>query len=60
MAYADKHLAAGEKETDLTVFSTVELHIFQTYYGGLRLDRAKDKWIVNRFALVDQICSAGL
>lgn len=56
MAYADKHLAAGQKETDLTVFSTVELHIFQTYYGGLRLNRSKDTWIVNDFALVEQIC----
>lgn len=55
-AYADKHLAAGKKETDLTVFSTVELFIFQTYYGGLRMDKAKGKWIVNDFALVDQIC----
>jgi fumarate reductase flavoprotein subunit len=55
-AYADKHLAAGQKETDLTVFSTVELHIFQTYYGGLRLNREKDKWIVGDFKLVDQIC----
>ncbi len=34
--YADKHIAAGEAETDLTLFSTVNLHIFQTYYGGLR------------------------
>ncbi len=56
LAYADKHLAAGDKETDLTVFSTVELHIFQTYYGGLRLNRDKDSWIVNDFALVEQIC----
>lgn len=56
LAYAEPRLAGGKKETDLTVFSTVELHIFQTYYGGLRLDRAKDKWIVNDFALVDQIC----
>lgn len=56
LAYADKHLSKGEKETDLTVFSTVELHIFQTYYGGLRLNREKDTWIVNDFGLVDQIC----
>lgn len=56
LAYADKHFAMGQKETDLTVFSTVELFIFQTYYGGLRMDRDKTKWIVNDFALVDQIC----
>ena len=41
MAYADKHMAAGEKETDLTVFSTPELHIFQTYYGGLRPEQGE-------------------
>ncbi len=56
MVYADKHLAAGRKETDLTVFSTVELHIFQTYYGGIRLNREKTEWIYSDFALVDQIC----
>lgn len=56
LAYADKHFAMGQKETDLTVFSTVELFIFQTYYGGLRMDRDKTKWIVNEFALVDQMC----
>ena len=56
IAYADKHFAMGQKETDLTVFSTPELFVFQTYYGGLRLDKSKDKWITNEFALVDQIC----
>jgi fumarate reductase flavoprotein subunit len=56
MAYADKHLAAGDRETDLTVFSTPELHIFQTYYGGLRLNKEKTAWVVGDFKLVDQIC----
>ena len=56
MAYADKHLAAGQKETDLTVFSTPELHIFQTYYGGLRLNKEKTAWVVGDFKLVEQIC----
>jgi fumarate reductase flavoprotein subunit len=56
MEYADKHLSAGQKETDLTVFSTVELHIFQTYYGGLRLNREKTQWVVGDFNLVDQLC----
>jgi len=54
--YADKKLAEGKRETDLTVFSTVELHIFQTYYGGIRLNRDKNEWIVSDFALIDQIC----
>jgi fumarate reductase flavoprotein subunit len=56
LAYAEKHLKAGQKETDLTVFSTPELHIFQTYYGGIRLNKTKDKWIYGDFKLVDQIC----
>ncbi|TXT43648.1 MAG: FMN-binding protein [Spirochaetes bacterium] len=56
LAYADKHFATGKKETDLTIFSTVELYVFQTYYAGLRLNINKDKWIVSDFALVDQIC----
>ena len=56
LVYADKHLSAGQKETDLTVFSTPELHIFQTYYGGIRLNKTKDKWIYGDFKLVDQIC----
>lgn len=56
LAYAEKHLKAGQKETDLTVFSTPELHIFQTYYGGIRLNKTKDKWIYGDFKLVNQIC----
>ena len=27
------------EETQLTLFSTINLHIFQTYYGGLRPER---------------------
>ncbi|MDO4547399.1 MAG: FAD-dependent oxidoreductase [Clostridia bacterium] len=56
MEYANAHLAAGELETDLTVFSTVELHIFQTYYGGLRLSNDKTKWIYSDYELVKQMC----
>ena len=56
MAYADEKMAAGAAETDLTLFSTVELHIFQTYYGGLRLNHDKTEWIVNDFELVKQMC----
>lgn len=57
MKYANAKIKAGAKETELTLFSTVELHIFQTYYGGLRLDSTKTKWIVNDFELVSQFCS---
>lgn len=57
IAYADAHMAAGERETDLTLFSTIELHIFQTYYGGIRLNAAKDQWIYGDFDHVSQICT---
>jgi len=56
MKYADKHLESGESETDLTLFSTIELHIFQTYYGGLRLANDKKEWIYGDFDLVKQMC----
>ena len=36
LAWARPKLAHGVPETDLTLFSTNNLHIFQTYYGGLR------------------------
>ena len=52
LEYADAHLAAGEKETDLTLFSTEELHVFQTYYGGLRLNADKTEWIYSDYDLV--------
>lgn len=56
LAWADKKMAAGAKETDLTLFSTVELHIFQTYYGGLRLSNDKTEWIYGNYDLVSQVC----
>ena len=34
--WAQPKLDAGTPESDLTLFSTVNLHIFQSYYGGLR------------------------
>ena len=34
--WAQPQLDAGVHETKLTLFSTINLHIFQTYYGGLR------------------------
>lgn len=36
LAWAELKLAAGAVENTLTLFSTIDLHIFQTYYGGLR------------------------
>jgi len=55
--WAEPKLKAGAKETDLTLFSTVELHIFQTYYGGLRLNNDKTKWIYSDYDLVHQLCT---
>ena len=55
LAYAEEKMAAGADETDLTVFSTEELHIFQTYYGGLRLSADKTEWIYNDYDLVAQM-----
>jgi fumarate reductase flavoprotein subunit len=55
--WADAKIAAGADEKDLTLFSTVELHIFQTYYGGLRLNNDKTEWIYGNYDLVKQICS---
>ncbi|MGN1054282.1 MAG: FAD-dependent oxidoreductase [Erysipelotrichaceae bacterium] len=57
--YADKKMAAGASETDLTLFSTVNLHIFQTYYGGLRQNSDKTEWIYGDFELVKQFCEEG-
>ena len=52
--WADAKIAAGAAETDLTVFSTPELHIFQTYYGGLRLSNDHSYWIYSDIDLVRQ------
>ena len=57
--WADKKIAAGADETDLTLFSTVNLHIFQTYYGGLRQNNDKTAWIYGDYDLVSQFCEEG-
>lgn len=53
--WAEPKLAAGAQESDLTVFSTKELHIFQTYYGGLRLNNDQTRWIYGDFDKVNQL-----
>jgi len=55
--WADAKMAAGVEEKDLTLFSTVELHIFQTYYGGVRLNNDKTEWIYGDYDLVKQVCT---
>ena len=57
LAWAEPQLAAGAAETDLTLFSTIELYIFQTYYGGVRLNFDKTEWIYSNYDLVYQICT---
>ena len=57
--YVDPKLAAGASETDLTLFSTDNLHIFQTYYGGLRQTNDKSEWIYGDYDLVKQFCEEG-
>ncbi len=57
--WADAKIAKGADETELTLFSTVNLHIFQTYYGGLRQNSDKTEWIYGNFDLVSQFCEEG-
>ena len=55
--WADAKIAEGTKETELTLFSTTNLHIFQTYYGGLRQSADGSEWIYGNFDLVEQFCT---
>ncbi|MDO5377019.1 MAG: FAD-binding protein [Clostridia bacterium] len=57
--WAQPQLDAGVNETQLTLFSTLNLHIFQTYYGGLRPNAAKTEWIYSDVDLVKQFVEGG-
>ena len=57
--YAQPKLDAGASESDLTLFSTVNLHIFQTYYGGLRRSADGKDWIYGDYDLVSQFIEDG-
>ena len=46
-------------ETDLTLFSTQNLHIFQTYYGGLRQSADKTEWVYSDLRMARQIVEKG-
>ncbi|MBO7114768.1 MAG: FAD-dependent oxidoreductase [Bacteroidaceae bacterium] len=59
LAYAEPNLKRGVPENQLTLFSTTNLHIFQTYYGGLRQNTAKDEWIYGDYDLVKQFIVEG-
>lgn len=52
--WAEPQLDAGVSETQLTVFSTNNLHIFQTYYGGLRPNADGTEWVYGDVELVTQ------
>jgi len=57
LAWAEPKVAAGAGE--LTLFSTINLHIFQTYYGGLRPSADMSEWIYGDFDLVSQFIRDG-
>jgi len=57
--WAQPQLDAGVPENQLTLFSTLNLHIFQTYYGGLRQSADKSEWIYGDVDLVSQFIEGG-
>lgn len=57
--WAEPKLAAGAAENTLTLFSTINLHVFQTYYGGLRQSADKSEWIYGDVELVKQFIEDG-
>lgn len=57
--WAEPKLASGLNEGALTLFSTVNLHIFQTYYGGLRPSADFSSWIYGDKDLVCQFIRDG-
>ena len=59
LAWADKQIRKGKKETELTLFSTNNLHIFQTYYGGLRPSYNGKEWCYGKVELVSQFIQEG-
>lgn len=59
LAWAKPKLQSGVPETKLTLFSTDNLHIFQTYYGGLRQSAEGNKWAYGDMDLVKQMVEEG-
>ena len=59
LAWAEPKLKKGLNEGALTLFSTVNLHIFQTYYGGLRPNADFSSWIYGDYDLVCQFIKDG-
>ena len=57
--WAQPQLDAGVAENQLTLFSTLNLHIFQTYYGGLRPTADGSDWCYGNVDLVKQFIEGG-
>ncbi len=57
--WAQPQLDAGVPENEITLFSTVNLHIFQTYYGGLRANSDMSEWVYGDYELVSQFINGG-
>ena len=57
--WAQPKLDAGTDESQLALFSTINLHIFQTYYGGLRQSADKSQWIYGDLDLVKNFVEGG-
>ncbi|MCM1231823.1 MAG: FAD-dependent oxidoreductase [Ruminococcus flavefaciens] len=57
--WAQPKLDSGLAENQLTLFSTINLHVFQTYYGGLRQSNDKSEWIYGDVELVKQFIEDG-
>lgn len=55
--WAEPKVQAGAAE--ITLFSTLNLHIFQTYYGGLRPTADMSEWMYGDFDLVSQFITDG-
>ena len=59
LKWARPKLQKGAHESDLTLFSTKNLHIFQTYYGGLRQSDDKKEWVYSDIRMVSQMVEQG-
>ena len=59
LAWAQPKLDKGVPESQLTLFSTLNLHIFQTYYGGLRPNADFTAWVYGNYDIVRQFIVDG-
>ena len=57
--WAQPQLDAGVDESQLTLFSTLNLHIFQSYYGGLRPSADGSEWCYGDIDLITQVVTGG-